>query len=127
MRCRRKPKMHMLLDEELEMPNCHTPSQNKSRVRIPAGFFANWFKYHGRSFPWREEDVSPFGVLLAEVLLKQTRAEMVAGVWPGLYRKYPNAALPAWNLQIRKRSTMTYHALDLAGRGLQGSANSRQQ
>ena len=61
-------------------------------MRVPADFFANWFKMRGRSFPWREEDVSPFGILLAEVLLKQTRAEMVAAVWPALYRKYPNAA-----------------------------------
>ena len=59
---------------------------------VSAGFFANWFKMRGRSFPWREEDVSPYGILLAEVLLKQTRAEMVAAVWPKLYRKYPNAA-----------------------------------
>ena len=61
-------------------------------MRVPVGFFANWFKMRGRSFPWREEDVSPYGILLAEVLLKQTRAEMVAAVWPALYRKYPNAA-----------------------------------
>ena len=61
-------------------------------MRVPAGFFTNWFEMRGRSFPWRGEEVSPFGVLLAEVLLKQTRAEMVAGVWPALWRKYPNAA-----------------------------------
>ena len=61
-------------------------------MNIPVGFFADWFKMRGRSFPWREEDVSPFGILLAEVLLKQTRAEMVAAVWPALSRKYPNAA-----------------------------------
>ena len=60
-------------------------------MTIPADFFANWFKMRGRSFPWREEGVSPFGILLAEVLLKQTRAEMVAEVWPALCRKYPNA------------------------------------
>ena len=61
-------------------------------MRIPVGFFANWFKTRGRSFPWREENVSPFGILLAEVLLKQTRAEMVAAIWPAFSRKYPNAA-----------------------------------
>ncbi len=61
-------------------------------MKVPVGFFTNWFKVHGRSFPWREEDVSPFGILVAEILLKQTRAEMVAGVWPALYRKYPDAA-----------------------------------
>ena len=61
-------------------------------MRVSADFFAEWFKRRGRSFPWREEDVSPFGILLAEVLLKQTRAEMVAAVWPLLFRTYPNAA-----------------------------------
>ena len=61
-------------------------------MRVPVGFFANWFKVRGRSFPWREEGVSPYGILLAEVLLKQTRAEMVASVWPALFRMYPNAS-----------------------------------
>ena len=61
-------------------------------MRVPAKFFIGWFKTRGRSFPWREEDVSPFGILLAEVLLKQTRAKMVAEVWPELYRQYPTAA-----------------------------------
>ena len=61
-------------------------------MRVPVGFFANWFKMRGRSFPWRQREVSPYGILLAEVLLKQTRAEMVASVWPALFRRYPNAA-----------------------------------
>ena len=61
-------------------------------MKVQVGFFANWFKTRGRSFPWRDEDVSPFGILLAEVLLKQTRAEMVAAVWPAFSREYPNAA-----------------------------------
>ena len=82
----------MLLAEGLEIPSCHTAPENETCVRVPAGFFANWFKMRGRSFPWREEDVSPYGILLAEILLKQTRAQMVAAVWPALYRKYPNAA-----------------------------------
>ena len=81
----------MSLTKRLEIPNSHTARQNKIRVTVPDGFFINWFKIRGRSFPWREENVSPFGILVAEVLLKQTRAEMVAEVWPELYRKYPNA------------------------------------
>ena len=74
------------------MPSCHSVRQEEACVRVPAGFFANWFKVRGRLFPWRDEGVSPFGILLAEVLLKQTRAEMVAAVWPALLRKYPSAA-----------------------------------
>ena len=83
--------MHMLLTKGLEMPNCFTARQKEVCKKVPSSFFANWFKVRGRSFPWREKDVSPFGILLAEVLLKQTRAEMVAGVWPALCRKYPDA------------------------------------
>ena len=61
-------------------------------MEVPTGFFVHWFKIRGRSFPWRGDDVSPFGILLAEVLLKQTKAEMVATVWPELNREYPTAA-----------------------------------
>ncbi len=73
------------------MPICNTARQIETCLAIPSGFFANWFKMRGRSFPWRKEGVTPFGILVAEVLLKQTRAEMVAEVWPALCRKYPNA------------------------------------
>ena len=76
-----------------QIPCEHTTKPDEDTcVRVPVDFFANWFKTHGRSFPWREEGVSPFGILLAEVLLKQTRAEMVAKVWPALCKKYLNAA-----------------------------------
>lgn len=61
-------------------------------MRVPVGFFADWYMARGRSFPWREEHVSPFGILIAEVLLKQTRAEMVADIWPEFSGKYPSAA-----------------------------------
>ncbi len=61
-------------------------------MRVPTGFFVDWYKARGRSFPWREHGTSPYAVLLAEVLLKQTRAEMVAKVWPMLVRMYPSAA-----------------------------------
>ena len=84
--------MHMPLAEGLDTRSCYTARMEGMCVRLPFGFFADWYKAHGRSFPWREEDISPFGILLAEVLLKQTRAEMVAEVWPALFRKYPNAA-----------------------------------
>ena len=81
----------MLLAEGQEIASCHTPRRGKTSVGIPDGFFSSWYKAHGRSFPWREEEASPYGILVAEVLLKQTRAEMVATIWPTLIRTYPNA------------------------------------
>ena len=82
----------MLPAERLEIPSCHTAHSADTCVRIPAGFFVEWYKARGRSFPWREDGTSPYGVLVAEVLLKQTRAEMVSTVWPALARTYPSAA-----------------------------------
>ena len=58
-------------------------------LHIPDGFFVNWYEGHGRSFPWRDGGVSPFAILVAEVLLQKTRAEMVAKVWPSLVKEYP--------------------------------------
>ncbi len=46
----------------------------------------------GRQFPWRDPGMSPFGVLVAEVLLRQTRAETVARVWPKVIATFPSPA-----------------------------------
>jgi A/G-specific adenine glycosylase len=53
------------------------------------GFFTRFAKDKLRVFPWRKKNVSSFHLLLAEVLLVQTRAEDVGVVWPQLVRKYP--------------------------------------
>ncbi len=53
------------------------------------GFFTRFAKDNLRVFPWRATNVSSFHLLLAEVLLVQTKAEDVAAVWPKLVRKYP--------------------------------------
>src|SRR6266436_2969098 len=52
-------------------------------------FFTRFAKDKFRVFPWRKKKVSSFHLLLAEVLLVQTRAEDVAVVWPQLVHKYP--------------------------------------
>lgn len=59
-------------------------------ANITPDFFVQWFQQHGRSFPWREPGTSPYGVLVAEMLLRQTRASMVAPVWVELVQRYPN-------------------------------------
>lgn len=53
-------------------------------------FFSRWYRLHGRSFPWREPDTTPFGILIVEMLLRQTRAGMVADVWPEFIGRYPS-------------------------------------
>lgn len=57
---------------------------------IPEDFFLLYYIEHGRQFPWREETVDTYGILVAEILLKQTHANRVATIWPSLVRRYRN-------------------------------------
>lgn len=57
---------------------------------MPLNFFEEWFREHGRSFPWREEGVSPFHLLVTEMLLRQTRAMQVARLWRAFVERYPD-------------------------------------
>lgn len=47
-------------------------------------YFSTYFRTHGRSFPWRKPTTSPFRLLLAELLLRQTDAPKVANIWSEL-------------------------------------------
>ena len=47
-----------------------------------------WFKTHGRSFPWRKRGRSVYQLVLPEILLQRTRAEVVATFLPGFLRRY---------------------------------------
>lgn len=77
----------MTRETKQEMPTVCEPSG----LGIPHDFFSRLYASCGRPFPWRDEKASPFGILLAEILLKQTRAENVARVWPSLVSRYNNA------------------------------------
>lgn len=45
-----------------------------------------------RSFPWRDQHVSPFQILVAEILLTRTPAEAVAEVVEELWSRFPTPA-----------------------------------
>ena len=51
-------------------------------------FFRQWYRAHGREFPWRAPGLSAFAILTAEMLLRQTRADMVASIWPICIERY---------------------------------------
>ena len=57
---------------------------------IKRDFFARWFRKYGRIFPWRDETVSPFIILLTELLLTQTRASDVIRIWHSFTTDYPS-------------------------------------
>lgn len=51
--------------------------------------FILYAKDNLREFPWREPGILPYHLLLAELLLVQTKAADVATIWPVLIRRYP--------------------------------------
>jgi len=48
----------------------------------------NWWRYNGRTFPWRETK-DPYRLLIAEVLLHRTRADQVVPAYDRLLRTFP--------------------------------------
>ena len=58
---------------------------------ISKSFFIDWYKEHGRDFPWRQAGVSPFAILQTEMLLRQTQAIAVSKLWHDFTSRYPDA------------------------------------
>jgi A/G-specific adenine glycosylase len=49
-----------------------------------------WFESNGRHrFPWRKEGLSPFEIVIAEVLLQRTKAETVEKFYEGFLLDFP--------------------------------------
>jgi A/G-specific adenine glycosylase len=55
-------------------------------------FFRQYYEVSGRRFPWRRKRTSAFALLVAEILLKQTKAADVVPVWSDLLDRYPTPA-----------------------------------
>ena len=51
-----------------------------------------WFKKNHRNFPWRESTRTPYEVLIAEIMLRRTKAGTVAQFYPAFLKKYPDFA-----------------------------------
>jgi A/G-specific adenine glycosylase len=58
---------------------------------LERNFFVNWYEDHGRDFPWRQIGVSPFALLVTEMLLRQTQAGAVSKLWHEFFQRYPDA------------------------------------
>ena len=60
-----------------------------------------WYLENRRAFPWRESS-NPFYLLLAEMMLRRTRARQVAPVYRTAIAKYPTPV----DLAVAKRSSI---------------------
>lgn len=56
---------------------------------IPAKL-VEWFRTHGRHYPWRADGSTPYEVLVAEILLKRTTARAAARLYQAFLSKYPD-------------------------------------
>lgn len=66
-------------------------------------FFSRYYEENGRRFPWRRKRISAFALLVAETLLKQTKATDVVPVWSDLLDRYPT---PASLARVRQRTLL---------------------
>ena len=65
---------------------------NPALAKVLRRFFSRFYREHGRRFPWRESEVTPFGIFVLEMLLVQTRAESVVSVWIEVIGRWPTPA-----------------------------------
>lgn len=50
----------------------------------------DWFKNNKREFSWRTLNLTPFQVLVAEIMLQKTNASQVENIFPRFIEIYPN-------------------------------------
>lgn len=65
--------------------------EDEARARFPDELLS-WFEENGRSFHWRRDDISPYQMLVAEVFLQVTRAEVVEPVYEEFLERFPTPA-----------------------------------
>lgn len=66
-------------------------ARERKRIRAVRRALLRWGESDGRRFFWRDPTVPAFAVLVVEILLSKTRAEVVAPVAAALLDSYPDA------------------------------------
>ena len=99
-----------------------------------------WGKSNRRTFPWRKDGRTPYELVIAEVLLQQTRAEQVAGLFSQILYRCPKwidlATIPIPELEdllkplgLQKRRAVALHTLArwVTQKGLPNAAEDLQE
>ena len=71
----------------MSSPDALTRS-DKLRITRLRDHLLEWYKVHGRNFPWRRPAASVYEKVCVEVLLQRTRAETVARVYPAFFGRF---------------------------------------
>jgi len=75
-------------------------------IRIFRNKIIRWFNKNGRTYPWRETR-DPFKVLIAEMMLRRTKADQVTQVYERLFTEYPDVEAVA-NAEDKKLEQILY-------------------
>ncbi len=67
------------------------PSQPRDDAAMVATV-VSWFAVEGRELPWRADVVTPWGILVSEVMLQQTPVARVEPVWREWITRWPTPA-----------------------------------
>jgi A/G-specific adenine glycosylase len=63
--------------------------ENKEEIWIKK-VLLEWYKTYGRGFPWRNPKINdPYKILVTELLLQKTKAEMVTSIWETFFKEFP--------------------------------------
>ncbi|MET7945335.1 A/G-specific adenine glycosylase [Micromonospora sp. NPDC005324] len=57
-----------------------------------ATLVSRWFQQHARDLPWREPTVTPWAILVSEVMLQQTPVVRVVPAWQAWLARWPEPA-----------------------------------
>lgn len=77
-----------------EKTACHTERQTESSIKLPAALAAvlpKWYRQVARPLPWRR-DSDPYHVWVSEIMLQQTRAEVVRSYYLRFLKAFPTLA-----------------------------------
>ncbi|MEO3772318.1 A/G-specific adenine glycosylase [Micromonospora sp. B9E7] len=64
-----------------------------------ATLVSRWFQQHARKLPWREPGVTPWAILVSEVMLQQTPVVRVVPAWQAWLARWPDPAALAADTQ----------------------------
>lgn len=67
-------------------PACEDSASRREALR---SIVLSWAGEHPHSYPWRQPEASPWGILTAEIMLQRTNASRVVPIWSEFSRRYP--------------------------------------
>ena len=69
--------------------NCYSLIPSQKEIAIFRRKIISWYKKNGRVYPWRKVK-DPFRILVAEMMLRRTKADQVVPVYEQFCREFPD-------------------------------------